>query len=354
MIPKENDEGVVHIKIGEEKQFPIYDLGDGIQNLIIMTFKVFTESESCLFFIEEPDLFMHPGMQRIFIEFLISAKKHQFFLTTHSNHILDMSLDHKGISIFHFNKSTDQGTTSFRVENVSNDKKRLLKDLGVLNSSVFLSNSTIWLEGITDRLYIMSFMKKYLEYLKSKNDENFIKFSSYKEDLHYSFVEYQGSTLTHWAFSDGENSDKIRADFVCANAFLLADGDIARKGNRANELKQSLGERFFLLPVKEIENTLPVECVAAHVAKKRGDLDTSLIKRKSYSKPEAPLGKYLDKIFATSKLFGEDSGTIKAKRAFCDCCIEVLENYNLDAEKDQIIIEICSKIFDHISRENSN
>jgi len=44
LIPKEKSPKVVHIKIGNEPQFPIYDLGDGLQNLIICTFNIFTES----------------------------------------------------------------------------------------------------------------------------------------------------------------------------------------------------------------------------------------------------------------------------------------------------------------------
>jgi len=56
LIPKEKSPKVVHIKIGNESQYPIYELGDGLQNLIICTFNIFTERERCLFFIEEPDM----------------------------------------------------------------------------------------------------------------------------------------------------------------------------------------------------------------------------------------------------------------------------------------------------------
>lgn len=352
LIPKEKDNGIVHIKIGEEKQFPIYDLGDGIQNLVILTYKIFTEEKNTLFFIEEPDLFMHPGMQRAFIEFLLTRSKHQFFITTHSNHILDMSIDYSEISIFHFQKSIESSSTKFNVALVSGDKKALLKDLGVLNSSVFLSNSTIWVEGITDRMYLRFFMKKYLDYLKDTNFSKFHEFSNYREDLHYSFVEYQGSVLVHWSFSDEDNPEKIKANFVCANAFLIADGDIMKRGDRVKDFQRMLEERFYLLPVKEIENLLPKKCIDAYVLMKDSSLITSKIKKQSYSSSEIAIGRYLDKVFKLNQVFGEKSGTIKSKRKFCDFCIENLQDYNLDLQEDSVLIDLCAKIFNHISLEN--
>ena len=78
LIPKDkpNQPKVVNVKIGDEEQFPIYDLGDGLQNLIICTFKIFTEKDRCLFFIEEPDMFMHPSFQRAFLEVLCEHDQH--------------------------------------------------------------------------------------------------------------------------------------------------------------------------------------------------------------------------------------------------------------------------------------
>ena len=78
-----------------------------------------------------------------------------------------------------------------------------------------------------------------------------------KEDYHYSFVEYQGANLTHWSFDPDEKETKeIKASYVCAQAFLIADGDVATKGDRRQVYTNMLGDRFYLLEVKEIENLL--------------------------------------------------------------------------------------------------
>lgn len=48
-------------------------------------------------FIDEPELNLHPGMQRLFFEQItlnkdITDKNLTFFITTHSNHLLDLTL----------------------------------------------------------------------------------------------------------------------------------------------------------------------------------------------------------------------------------------------------------------------
>lgn len=61
LIPS-NKTNNLHVKIGEEEEKPIFDLGDGIQSLIILTFPLFVnKGKKALFFIEEPELFLHPG-----------------------------------------------------------------------------------------------------------------------------------------------------------------------------------------------------------------------------------------------------------------------------------------------------
>ena len=207
-------------------------------------------------------MFMHPSFQRAFLEVLCEHDQHQYFITSHSNHFLDMTLDFENISVFHFSKEKEvvEGKPNFKVRTTSTRDHRLLFDLGVKNSSVFLSNSTIWVEGIADRFYLRAYMKKYIEELKDdKADEKKI-LSSFREDYHYSFVEYQGANLTHWNFDQNdENSDNILTTSICGNVFLIADGDISNKGkgNRAAIYKKMLGERFHELPVKEIENLIP-------------------------------------------------------------------------------------------------
>lgn len=359
LIPREKEPKVVHIKIGEEPQFPIYDLGDGLQNLIICTFNIFMEEKRCLFFIEEPDMFMHPSMQRSFLEVLSQKDHHQYFITSHSNHFLDMTIDFDNISVFHFSKH--EGTQpQFHIRPSSPRDREILLDLGVRNSSVFITNATIWVEGKTDRLYLKAYMKKYIDELEYSDPKKYSELIKLKEDYHYSFVEYQGANLTHWSFEPDEKETKeIKASYVCAHAFLIADGDVATKGDRKVVYTDMLGDRFYLLEVKEIENLLPVEILREIVANKfekyQGDINS--IDYKKYSKPKIPLGKYLDNLLPQPReksVFAEKSGTIKAKGTFCDDAVKLIQDTKWSLKNYRKIQILCEKIFDHIITQNKN
>lgn len=60
-----------------------------------------------------------------------------------------------------------------------NNDTDILNKLGVLNSSVFLANKSIWVEGITDRIIIKAFLKAYM------HSQDLIKLN---EDIDYAFL----------------------------------------------------------------------------------------------------------------------------------------------------------------------
>lgn len=61
------------MKIGNDER-PIYDWGDGTQQLIIILFSFFIhkDEENKVFLIEEPEMYLHPGILRKFIEVINS------------------------------------------------------------------------------------------------------------------------------------------------------------------------------------------------------------------------------------------------------------------------------------------
>jgi len=329
--------------------------------LIICTFNIFTERERCLFFIEEPDMFMHPSMQRSFLEVLSKYDQHQYFITSHSNHLLDMTIDFANISVFHFSKHEDS-KSQFHIRPSSPRDREILLDLGVRNSSVFITNATVWVEGITDRLYLKAYMKKYIDELGHSDPEKYSELVKLKEDYHYSFVEYQGANLTHWNFDpDDDDTYNMKASYICAHSFLIADGDIGSeiKGNRKAVYEEMLGDRFLALQVKEIENLIPVEIIRQVVAKKfkENGVNTDLIRYEDYAKLDTPIGTYLDVLLQLSKdnsLFAAKSGTLNSyyKSKFCDKAVEAMKNSEWTLTDD--LKAICEKIFDHIITQNKN
>lgn len=251
---------VLYIKIGDDDDFPIYQVGDGIQQLIILTYPLFKNIGKNMFiFMEEPELFLHPGLQRRFIEILQDKRfdTFKFFIATHSNNFLDLSIEEhtKNISIYTFRKNEDK----FIVKNVASGENNILHLLGARNSSMFMSNCTIWVEGITDRIYLRSHIKAYEDYLKYNGKLEYI----FKEGVHYSFFEYAGSNLSHYIFDNPEEfTDEIRAQFLSNRIILIADKDEGKGKKHTKYKEMEMGNNCFIykkLPVREIENLIKPE-----------------------------------------------------------------------------------------------
>jgi hypothetical protein len=384
LIPK-HDQDVVNIKIGIENQFPISQLGDGLQQAVILTYEAFIKRQDSegneqihAFFIEEPELHMHAGMVRQLMNFYLNETNHYYFFTTHSNHLLDMADESDQVIIQKFVKEQNLGDPSkfdFKIYRCDRDRD-LLASLGVKPSSVYLANCTVWVEGITDRLYITKYMEKYLSKLKTSNEELYKKYRRFMPNYHYTFVEYAGSNLVHWSFSDNyadHLEDKgLSAKAVASEMLLIADGDIHSKADRVAILKRELkSENYFILKCKETENTLPKDSII-RVAKSRfsrmkesttQSYDIALIDQISdenyFDHTDDGIGKLLDtqikkpKSTSSKTAFADGTGvgTIKYKLDFCR---EIIKDFdeNPDWQLTSKATELCERIFKHIEKCN--
>jgi predicted ATPase len=360
LIPvEEGNNDVVHIRIGNNDERPIYDLGDGMQSLIICTYPIVTETEpGSLFFLEEPDLCMHPSLQRTFLEVLKTYHRrmgHQFFITTHSNHLLDLLEDNELVSIFSFSEIADWAPTpaepsqvdsgansqspkpkpSFRIRPSNLKDRQTLLELGVRPSATYLANATIWVEGVSDCAYLRAYMEAFVYYLKVQGkdwgERIAQRLEQYKEDRHYAFVEYSGSNLEHYSFKDkGEDGEQAEAKSnkvtsvtnLCARAIVIADGDIGDngKGDRKESFAAQLGDRFIWLPGKEIENMIPEALMREQVRRDNSKIETispglvDEIRYEKYCRAEIGVGAYLSSLGLVKPKYEENgsSGTLSS------------------------------------------
>lgn len=360
LIP-EYGKDTVSVKIGDDDQFPIYDLGDGMQQVIIITSAAFLEKNSSLFFIEEPESCLHPGLLRKLALFLLNHTEHHFFATTHSNHLLDLAETDDRILVHKVQKTGTQSQAKFIINECTRDRQ-LLADLGVLASSVYLANSTIWVEGITDRLYLKSIFNKYIS--TTTDPIRKVIYEGLIENFHYAFVEYQGGTLGHWSFDEElEVGEALSASNLCSSAFLVADGDILDKGQRAQILHEQLGMRFHMLKCKEIENLLPRNIIIKTAKqiferkqnKTKEGLNINLIDNITQKISSSPhgIGYLLDKALGLAgkgksnrRIFADESGTINGKVQFCREAIEIMNSTPWELSTD--LTTLCENIFQHI------
>lgn len=356
LIPKRGKD-VLLITIGDEEERLLYDLGDGIQSIILLTFSIFLNKDNYSFFyIEEPEINLHPGLQTRFIKILTEKfEKHQYFISTHSNHFLESVFDSDKVSLFSFKKNFIENR--FDIESLKSPNTNILNNLGVRNTSLFMSNCTIWIEGITDRLYLKKYLEVYFKYRATQNKEG-DGFESYKEDQHYSFVEYSGSNIVHWTFEDDGDSNTINAKRVANRVLLIADADYDSKGkipisklNRFKQLKKSLGSNFIQLQSKEIENTLTENIVMKVVAKyeNKSESEISIKKKTRFSFNKKNLGEWIDKkIQGTSRKYAKGN-TINNKLDFCHKAINEINSYD-DLSKEAK--NLCLKIYRFIEENN--
>ncbi len=273
----------LYIRVFPEKERKVAELGDGLQQLVILFAPLFLLETDCLYmFIEEPELYLHPGMQRRMMQVLLSdfgnvegMPEFQIFMTTHSNHLLDMRVRDEDISVYRFQKkeygeiSSNTNTASYEqdpkvvIHNSQPGDFELLGDLGVARSSVFLANCTVWVEGPTDRRLI----QKYIQIVQDNcPDYNY----GIYEDRDYAFVLYGGSILGSWKFLSDDGPD---AKYLCSDAVIVCDGDIKdeNKGSRLALLQENVGEEnVIVLPCREIENSISYRLLSGYVLDKGG------------------------------------------------------------------------------------
>ncbi len=359
LIPRYNSD-VLHIRLGdnEDDERPIFSLGDGIQSIIILTYPLFFyNDDDVIVFYEEPETHLHPGLQRLFIETLrkCDLAKFQFFISTHSNHLLDTTFDYANISVFTFKESiNDASGKTFTIENISTYTNQILELIGARVSSVFLTNCTIWVEGISDRLYI----RKFLELLNKDNAGR-----PYKEDYHYSFVEYGGNNITHYTFLDEEEKKGINPERLCAKLFLIADSDGLKsdldvtasgkpkaKSVRNTKLRAVLGKNYYRLNVREIENLLTKSTLKSTIESLWGKFEPKFKPSFSIQPHEDEyLGTFI-KAHVQFKKKNFKAGTISPKGPFAIAAVDNLKNYNdLSSEAKKL----TEKIYEFIKFNNS-
>jgi predicted ATPase len=147
----------------EKINYDIHNTGLGMQSLILIIANIFVQNSNVVL-LDEPEIHMHPDLVKKFINIIqqISTEK-QIILTTHSVPLINTVAPEKLFSLKYI--AAEKGV----IANPIKEKKEVinvLNDLGFdLDNEIFSkeprSKTIVFVEGKTDKDYLMSFAKKF-------------------------------------------------------------------------------------------------------------------------------------------------------------------------------------------------
>lgn len=138
------------------------ELGGGFQNaLVIAILKAFEErrKSGALFLIEEPEMFLHPQMQRSLYKTIRSiSKNNQIIYTTHSPHFVTIP-EYDEIFIINKNENgTQKNVSSLKKTTAIEEKFR--KELDSERNELFFAKKVLFVEGDTEKLAFPEYAKR--------------------------------------------------------------------------------------------------------------------------------------------------------------------------------------------------
>lgn len=280
----------------DNRVLPLEHLGTGIHQILILAIAAtyITDSIVCM---EEPELYLHPTLQRKLIEYLYHQTDNQYFITTHSSALLDSA----NAAVFHVKLSNGYSVIQGRI--TPSDKAEICDDLGYKASDLFQSNCIIWVEGPSDRIYLIYWLHTYC----NENGHDVPV-----EGVHYTIMFYGGKLLSHLSAEETDEDEVnrlIRLRKINRYMSIIMDSDKEKEADEINNTKKRIEAELsngkngltWITEGREIENYIKKEVLLKVIQKLHANSEApskfgeKYSKNTKYKKPDGKLAD-VDKI----------------------------------------------------------
>ena len=334
-----NDSGNYEWEIFLEENGHRYALsksGSGLKTVLLILINLYLipctkeyREKKIIYAFEEIENNLHPALQRRVFEYLYNysiENDTKIFITSHSHIAINAFYGKEKAKLYHVIKERGESEL-FEITNGS-EREEILDDLDVKASDLLQSNGIIWVEGPSDRIYI-------LKWLKVFTDFNFI------EGQHFQFMYYGGKLLSHYEAQSADDKTNNLINILTTNrhASIVIDSDKRSRQSKINDTKKRIKKEFedkgylcWITKGKEIENYLSAEAVNAAYNSKLKQID-------QYELFPEYINKY-DKNFSSHK--------VDSARKICEYI--TLENSSKILDLEQNIL----KLYEEINKWNKN